>query len=107
MKDANPYLSSEKKYFIYTFKRQPLLIKKGRDSFVWDEKGKRYFDFYSGLAVCGVGHNHRNVVKAIRKQSEQLLHSSNYFYTRPQMELAKSLTKKLAGSRVFFSNSGG
>ncbi len=103
---VNPYLDKELKHFLYTFKRQPLLIAKAKDSYVWDSKGKKYLDFYSGLAVCGVGHNNPNVVRAVQKQAAKLLHSSNYFYTEPQSNLARELTARYKGSRVFFSNSG-
>jgi predicted acetylornithine/succinylornithine family transaminase len=102
----NPYFKDEQKYFLNTFKRQPLLLVKAKDSTVWDAKGKSYLDFYSGIAVCGVGHNHPAIVKAIKKQADKLLHSSNYFYTEPQMKLAKAITAKYNGSKVFFSNSG-
>jgi acetylornithine/N-succinyldiaminopimelate aminotransferase len=106
MSDKNPYLKTELKYFLHTFKRQPLLIARGKGPYVWDEKGRKYFDFYSGLAVCGVGHTNVNVVTAIERQSRLLLHSSNFFYTKPQIEMAKALTSRWNGSRVFFSNSG-
>lgn len=102
----NPYLEQEKKHFLYTFKRQPLMIVKAKGSFVWDAKGKKYLDFFSGLAVCGVGHNNAQVQKGIHAQTNKLLHSSNYFYTRPQMDLAKELTSRYPKSRVFFCNSG-
>lgn len=99
-------MAKELKYFMHTFKREPLLLKVARGAFVWDIAGKKYLDFFSGLAVCGIGHNHPRIVSAIKKQSERLLHVSNYFYTLPQMALAKALTARLPGSRVFFCNSG-
>lgn len=102
----NPYLKTELKYFLHTFWRQPILVQKARGSRVWDENGRRYFDFFSGLAVCGVGHNNDAVVRAVRRQAGRVLHTSNYFYTQPQMRLAEALTKRVPGSRVFFSNSG-
>lgn len=102
----NPYLTQEQKYFLYTFRRQPLLLTKARGSYVWDIHGKRYLDFFSGLAVCGIGHNDPRVVAAIKRQAGALIHSSNYFYTRPQFELARLLTSKMKGSKVFFCNSG-
>jgi len=102
----NPYLTKEKKYFLHTFNRQPLLIKRAKNSRVWDERGKSYLDFYSGLAVCSVGHNQNQVVKSIHTQSSQLIHSSNFFYTKPQFLLAQALTSKIKNTRVFFSNSG-
>ena len=102
----NPYLKDELKYFLHTFQRQPIQVARAKGAFVWDAKGRKYFDFYSGLAVCGVGHNNARVVRAIRAQAGRLLHSSNFFYTAPQFALAKALTARLPGSRVFFSNSG-
>ena len=102
----NPYLNTELKHFLHTFKRQPLLLVRAKGSRVWDEKGRSYYDFFSGIAVCGVGHNDPGVVRAVKAQADLLLHSSNYFYTRPQSALARALTARYKGSRVFFSNSG-
>jgi acetylornithine/succinyldiaminopimelate/putrescine aminotransferase len=102
----NPYLKTELAHFMHTFKRQPLMLVKAKDSHVWDAKGRKYLDFYSGLAVCGVGHNNASVVRAIKRQADKLLHSSNFFYTEPQSNVAKALTARYKGSRVFLSNSG-
>ncbi len=102
----NPFLKTELKHFLHTFKRQPLWLVKAKGSYVWDKNGRKYLDFFSGLAVCGVGHNNSKVVKAVQKQAANLIHSSNFFYTTPQMELAEALTARYAGSKVFFSNSG-
>jgi predicted acetylornithine/succinylornithine family transaminase len=102
----NPYSKDEHKYFLNTFKRQPLFLVKAKDSTVWDKNGKSYIDFFSGLAVCGIGHNHPSVVRAIKRQADKILHSSNYFYTQPQMDLAGAITARYQGSKVFFSNSG-
>ncbi len=102
----NPYEKEELASFLHTFKRQPVLLTKASGPYVWDKNGKKYLDFFSGLAVCGVGHNHPNIKAAIHKQTEKLLHVSNHFYTEPQSQLAKMLTAKYKGSKVFFSNSG-
>lgn len=104
--DKNPFVETELKYFLHTFKRQPLLIKKASGTYVWDSTGKKYLDFFSGLAVCGVGHNNKNVVKAVQKQAALLLHSSNFFYTDPQMAMAKAITARYKNSKVFLCNSG-
>ena len=103
MKTKNPYYKDEQKYFLNTFKRQPWLLVKAKDSTVWDKNGKRYIDFFSGLAVCGVGHNHPAIVGAIKKQADKLLHSSNFFYTQPQMDLAKAITARYKGSQSYSS----
>jgi len=93
--------------FIFnTYKRNPLTIARAKGSWVWDEKGKKYLDFFSGLAVSGIGHSLPTVVKAIQKQAAQLIHSSNLYYTKPAAELAEVLCKRSFADRVFFANSG-
>ena len=60
----------------------------------------------AGIAVNNTGHCHPNVVKAIKEQAEKLIHPSNFFYTKPQSDLAKLLTEISGLERVFFCNSG-
>ncbi len=94
------------RYVLNTYKRYPLVIKKAKGSWVWDDKGKKYLDFFSGLAVSGIGHNMPAVVTAIKTQASKLLHTSNLYYTEPAAKLAEVLIKKSFPGRVFFSNSG-
>ena len=93
-------------YIFNTYRRYPLVIKRARGSWVWDEKGKKYLDFFSGLAVSGVGHNMPPVVAAIRAQTAKLLHCSNYYYSEPAARLARELCTRSFAGKVFFSNSG-
>lgn len=93
-------------YILNTYKRYPLVIKKAKGSWVWDDKGKKYLDFFSGLAVSGIGHNMPAVVKAIQSQAAKLLHTSNLYYTEPAAKLAEALIKRSFPGRIFFSNSG-
>jgi len=100
----------ERQYIINTYNRQPGLtpcLVRGEGSYLWDEKGKRYLDFLSGLAVNVVGHCHPQVVGAIKKQAEVLSHTSNLYYSGPQAELARALVENtMPGGKVFFANSG-
>ncbi|OGS45766.1 MAG: acetylornithine aminotransferase [Elusimicrobia bacterium RIFOXYD2_FULL_34_15] len=100
------YYDLEKKYIFQTYKRNPILFVKGSGKYLWDDKGKRYLDFLSGISVCSVGHCNPKIVGAIQKQSKELIHTSNLFYTKPQIELAKILSGVSFGGKVFFSNSG-
>jgi acetylornithine/N-succinyldiaminopimelate aminotransferase len=93
-------------YVLNTYKRYPLTISRARGSWVWDDKGKKYLDFFSGLAVSGVGHNMPAVVAAIKKQAGTLLHTSNLYYTAPAAQLAEQLCKRSFADKAFFSNSG-
>ena len=75
---------------------------------MWDDQGKKYLDFCTGIAVCSIGHCHPALTAAIQKQAGELLHVSNLFQIPQQAELAKVIVEnhvKIPG-KVFFSNSG-
>jgi predicted acetylornithine/succinylornithine family transaminase len=73
---------------------------------VWDDHDKKYLDFVGGAAVNSLGHCPPVVVKALAKQAKTLIHTSNHFYTIPQIELAQLLVENSCLDRVFFCNSG-
>ena len=102
----NSWQELESKYFMNTVERVPLTLVKGRGARVWDESGRKYLDFVAGWAVNSLGHCHPVVVKAVKKQVESLIQTSNYFYTIPQIRLAELLIKNSCLDRVFFCNSG-
>jgi len=84
----------------------PIALVRGNGSYLEDADGNRYLDFFCGLAVTNLGHSHPRVVRAIRKQSERLMHVSNIFHTEPTARLAEQLAKRFGDGRVFFGNSG-
>lgn len=89
-----------------TYSRFPLVLVKGKGCRVWDSDGREYLDFIAGIAVCGLGHAHPAVGRALCDQSEVLWHVSNLYYTVPQTELAGWLVEHSFADRVFFCNSG-
>lgn len=93
-------------YILHTYKRNPISIARAKGSWVWDDKGKKYLDFFSGLAVSGIGHGMPDVVRAITHQAKKVIHSSNLYYTEPAAKLAEQLCKRSFAGKVFFSNSG-
>jgi len=96
----------EKRCFAQVFGRLPLLLTKGKGSYVYDDKGRRYYDMFAGIAVSSVGHAHPKVVKAISAQAGKLMHVSNWVYSEPQLVLAKKLTGLTGMERVFLTNDG-
>ena len=96
----------EHEYYMPTFKRIPVTLVKGEGAKVWDESGKEYLDFVSGIAVNSLGHCHPVVVKAITEQANTLMHTSNIYYTTPQIKLAELLVKNSCLDKVFICNSG-
>lgn len=89
-----------------TYTRQPIAIKKACGAVVTDVNGKEYIDCVAGIAVNNVGHCHPEVVEAIKRQAEELIHVSNLYYTEKQALLAENLVNLTGMDRVFFCNSG-
>ncbi|MBI5410418.1 MAG: acetylornithine transaminase [Nitrospirae bacterium] len=94
------------RYLMNTYARSPISIVRGRGSRVYDLEGREYLDFVAGIAVNVLGHAHPDVVAAIHKQAQQLLHASNLYYTEPQVRLAQMLVDHSFAEKVFFCNSG-
>lgn len=79
---------------------------RGEGAYLYDDKGTQYLDALAGIAVCGLGHSHPAVTKAIQNQAEKLLHTSNLYCIQNQQQLADRLCNVSNMDRVFFSNSG-
>jgi acetylornithine/N-succinyldiaminopimelate aminotransferase len=91
-----------------TYPPQPVTFVRGEGSHLWDEDGRHYLDFLSGLAVTSLGHSHPAVADALCEQARTLMHVSNLYGTQPQREVAATLDRMIGGGpgRVFFCNSG-
>ena len=96
----------EQKYIFQTYARFPVLITKGKGMYLTDNEGKQYLDFLSGIAVNALGHCHPAVVNAVKNQAKKLSHTSNLYYTIPQVKLAKKLAQLSGLNKSFFCNSG-
>ncbi|MBA1333698.1 MAG: Acetylornithine aminotransferase [Firmicutes bacterium] len=93
-------------YVMNTYNRLPLAFEKGEGSWLWDADGNRYLDFLSGLAVNCLGYNHPVLVKAIAEQAEKVMHTSNLYWIKQQVEIAEILVKQSGLGKAFFCNSG-
>lgn len=89
-----------------TYARLPITLVRGQGSRVWDDSGKEYLDFISGIAVNTLGHAHPILVAALAEQASTMLHCSNLFQIPKQQQLAEKLSGLSGLARVFFSNSG-
>lgn len=96
----------DEKYIGNTYHRLPLDIAKAKGAWIQDQKGKKYLDLVSGIAVLPLGHSHPEIVKAVQRQSAQYMHLSNYFVDTNQVALAKLLVENTFADKVFYVNSG-
>lgn len=96
----------ESKYLMHTYNRFNIVLDHGEGCYIYDEDNKKYLDMGSGIAVSSLGHNHPVLSKALEAQLHKLLHTSNLYYTKPQVEAASLLIKYSDFDKVFFCNSG-
>lgn len=96
----------DKEYIVGSYNRFPIEIVKGKGSLAYDANGKEYIDLGSGIAVNTFGYSDEEWIKAVESQLGLFQHTSNLYYTKPCVELAKAITEKTGMSKVFFGNSG-
>jgi predicted acetylornithine/succinylornithine family transaminase len=89
-----------------TYARQPVALTSGHGVWATDSTGRELLDLVAGIAVNVLGHCHPAVQRALTEQARRLIHTSNLYYTEPQLELAELLVASAFPSRVFFCNSG-
>ena len=89
-----------------TYQRQPITLQSGHGVWVTTDDGREMLDLVAGIAVNVLGHDHPALSEAIAGQAATLMHTSNLYYTEPQLHLAELLIASAFPSRVFFCNSG-
>jgi len=95
-----------KDYVLNTYTRVGPVFVKGKGSWLWDEKDKRYLDLFPGWGVSILGHAHPQIIKAISQQAKKLIHLPNNLFFKEQAQLAKRIVDLSFASKVFFANSG-
>ncbi len=98
--------SLDKEYIANTYARLPVEFVSGKGSVLKDSNGREYIDLGSGIAVNVFGISDDKWVEAVSNQLTKLQHTSNYYYTKPQAELAQIICRKTGMKKVFFGNSG-
>ena len=94
------------KYLMQTGRRLPVTFVRGQGCLAYDDAGNEYLDLVAGIAVNLLGHAHPEVAASLAQQAKTLIHTSNLYYTQPQIELARRLVELSFPSRVFLCNSG-
>jgi predicted acetylornithine/succinylornithine family transaminase len=103
---AQTIMDLERDYLLQNYARYPLVLTRGKGSYVYDTEGRRYLDSITGIGVNALGHAHPRILKVLREQAAQMIHSSNLYYHPYQGPLAKKLAERSGLARVFFCNTG-
>ena len=93
-------------HLMQTYSRQPVAFTRGEGVWLYDEAGAKYLDAVAGVAVCGLGHAHPKLAKALCEQAGTLIHTSNLYHIPLQEALADQLCALSGLDRAFFCNSG-
>lgn len=99
-------LQREAAAVMQTYGRTPIVFTEGSGTWLVDDRGRRYLDFLTGLAVVSVGHANPRVAAAVAEQMGRLVHTSNLYVTEPMVVLAERLDERSGLDRVFFANCG-
>ena len=89
-----------------TYARADVAFTRGEGAYLFDEKGRRYLDFGSGVAVTLLGHCHPHLVSALQRQAAELWHTSNLYRIAGQEKLAQRLVAATFADTMFLTNSG-
>ncbi|MDP1794233.1 MAG: aminotransferase class III-fold pyridoxal phosphate-dependent enzyme, partial [Acidimicrobiales bacterium] len=85
----------------------PVCFVRGEGTHLFDDAGKDYLDFLSGLAVTSLGHAHPGVADAVAHQAQTLTHVSNLFRNEIAPQVASTLHDLIGGGgHIILSNSG-
>src|SRR4051794_13472258 len=94
---------------VFHFYKEPLVVARAKDQYVWDADGNQYLDFLGGIVTVSVGHCNDQVNAKVYQQLDTLQHVSTLFANEPQAALAKKIASVTPGGKLtksFFTNSG-
>ena len=100
------WMNLDQEYIVGCYGRFPAVLVKGEGARVWDENGKEYLDLGSGIGVNSLGYCDPEWVQAVAGQAAALQHTSNLYYTTPDIALAQKLCTETGYQKAFFCNSG-
>ena len=103
---SNQVIDKAEAAILKTYNRFQIVLDKGEGVYLYDNTGKQYLDFASGIGVQSLGYGNEEYKQALKDQIDKLTHISNLYYSEPMAEAAAKVVKASGMSRVFFTNSG-
>jgi ornithine--oxo-acid transaminase len=94
------------KYYANIYSSLPVVLSKGKGVYVWDEKGKKYFDCLSCYSAVNQGHRHPKIIRAAKKQMDRLTLTSMAFYNDKLGDFLKEIAHQTMLDKIILKNSG-
>lgn len=103
---SNQVIEQAEQAILHTYNRYQIVLDKGEGVYLYDNAGKKYLDFASGIGVQSLGYGNEEYKQALKAQIDKLTHISNLYYSEPMAQAAQKLVKASGMSCTFFTNSG-
>ena len=100
MSKTEEYISRSEQVILHTYNRFPVVLEKGDGVYLTDVEGKKYLDFGAGIAVFALGYHYQDYDEALKKQIDELIHTSNLYYHVPLMKAGEAVVKASGLSKV-------
>ncbi len=106
-KQLKKIIGEDREYLFQNYgERLPVCFTRGENSCLYDQDNRKYVDFFSGIAVSNLGYSNKQLLKAISGQAGDIIHSSNWYLNREQINAAKQVSELAFPGRTLFVNSG-
>jgi 4-aminobutyrate aminotransferase len=94
--------------FLTPYYSSPIALDHGEGSWVYDDEGNRYLDFFGGVLTTMIGHNNPDVTAAVQAQAAKVMHTSSLYLSEPMIALAEKIAalSGIPNARVFMTPSG-
>ncbi|BBJ28619.1 aspartate aminotransferase family protein [Athalassotoga saccharophila] len=94
-------------YLVDLYKPFPITVERSERIYIYDSKGKKYIDTFSGIGVLAFGHSNEEIKRAMKEKIDRYTHLSNYFTDPDAIEVAKMIVERTGRrGKVFYGNSG-
>ena len=104
--NANHFIELEHRHGAHDYHPLPVVLERGEGVYLWDVKGKKYFDFLSAYSAVNQGHCHPRIVNALQKQAQVLTLTSRAFHNNKLGKYMEYVTKYFDFERLLPSNTG-
>jgi ornithine--oxo-acid transaminase len=106
MKSSEELMKLEDNYGAHNYHPLPVVLERGKGVYVWDVEGKKYYDFLSAYSAVNQGHCHPHIIKALKRQAEELTLTSRAFYNAKLGPYEKFIAEYFHYDKVLPVNTG-